>query len=259
MSELLAYAVNPYGGAVVDCAALTNDPEVFARCLSGSLETWRAEGLVFAWLELPAPLAALIPAALAAGFEYHHARPGALMLGLKLVPGVDTLGFATHYVGAGGVVLTEDRRLLVVRERLRRVNRPQPFKLPGGYLEPREHLARAVEREVWEETGVRARFLSVACVRHWHAERFGKSDFYFVCRLTPETLEVSPQEAEIAEARWMDVDEFLSRDDVHAFNKGVVRQALQGPGLVSGWFEGYEASREEREIFVQPHSDVHNR
>ena len=249
--EPLAHTVNPYGGVVVAPQQLPEDPQAFALRLAQSLPRWREEGLAFVWLELPTRLARLVPEATERGFFFHHTGPDYLMLGYKLEPKADTLGFATHYVGAGGVVLREDRQLLVVRERLRRADQPQPYKLPGGYLEPGEHLAAAIEREVWEETGVRTRFESVVCFRHWHAGRFGKSDFYFVCRLEPLSLEITRQESEIAEAKWMPVEEFLQRDDVHAFNKGVVRQALLGPGMTSGWFEGYEASRAEREIFLR--------
>ncbi len=252
MPEILGYTVNPYGGAVVDCAAFPADPEAFTLCLALSLKAWRQEGLIFAWLELSAAQARLIPIAVEAGFQFHHARGDRLMLGYKLEPTSDVLGAASHYVGVGGAVLSEDGRLLVVRERLRRAHRPQPYKLPGGFVKPGEHLSQAALREVWEETGVRARFVSLACVRLWHAERFGASDLYFVCRLVPETFDIVPQEAEIAEARWMPVDEFLSREDVHAFNKGVVRQALRGGGWASGWFEGYDANPEERELFFEP-------
>ena len=162
------------------------------------------------------------------------------MLTYKLIPEAPSLAYASHYVGVGGAVINDQQEILVVRENMRGDN-PTPYKLPGGFLEPNEHVVDGVVREVWEETGVRAKFESLVCVRHWHANRFGKSDFYFVCRLSPLSLEITPQEAEIAECRWMPVEEYLSRNDVHAFNKGIVSLALNRNGWQSGWFDGYNA------------------
>jgi 8-oxo-dGTP diphosphatase len=193
--------------------------------------------------------ARLIPVAVEAGFSFHHSSPEYLMLALKLVPDVPELHFASHYVGVGGAVLSEDRQVLVVRERVRRDSHLQPFKLPGGYVHSGEHLSEAVVREVWEETGIKAEFESVVCVRLWHANRFGKSDFYFVCRLKPLSFEIIPQDEEIAEACWMPVDEYLARDDVHQFNKGIVDLAVKGKGMTAGWFEGYDQDKALREIF----------
>lgn len=42
------------------------------------------------------------------------------------------------------------------------------------------------EREVLEETGIRARFAAVLAMRQAHGFAFGKSDFFFVLALTPE-------------------------------------------------------------------------
>jgi ADP-ribose pyrophosphatase YjhB (NUDIX family) len=40
------------------------------------------------------------------------------------------------------------------------------WKVPGGLVEKNERLCDAVEREVFEETGVRAKFSGVVCMRH---------------------------------------------------------------------------------------------
>ena len=252
--SLLEFAANPYGAAVVDAEALPENTDIFRTHLLASLKAWKTAGYRFVWLELPITKSAFIPVAVEAGFYFHHSAHDYLMLGYKLEAEVAELPFASHYVGAGGVVLNEARELLVIREKVQRDKRPRPFKLPGGYVHAGEHLADGVVREVWEETGIRAEFESVVCFRHWHANRFGKSDFYFVCRLTPLTFEITLQEEEITEARWMPVDEFLAREDVYSFNQGIVKVALSGKGMASGWFENYEQDRTTREIFMP--SDV---
>ena len=80
------------------------------------------------------------------------------MLTLRLVKDTYVPPYATHYVGAGGVVLNQREELLVVCERYRNPGQPPFYKLPGGALLQGEHLAEAVIREVLEETGVHTEF-----------------------------------------------------------------------------------------------------
>jgi ADP-ribose pyrophosphatase YjhB (NUDIX family) len=166
-------------------------------------------------------------------------------------------GFATHFIGVGGVVLNEKEELLVIVEQNEaQRGRPERFKIPGGALFAGEHIADGASREVLEETGIQTKFERLVCFRHWHGYRYGQSDIYFVCRLTPLTHTITPQASEIFDARWMPLQEFLSRESVSEFHKGIVRTALTGPGigsgLIPGWLEGYDQDRLTREIFIQP-------
>src|SRR5690606_3976311 len=133
---------------------------------------------------------------------------------------------------AGGVVINARQELLVVSERHRRDQSRPYYKLPGGALHPGEHLAEAVVREVFEETGVRARFESLVCFRHWHGYRYGKSDIYFICRLSPLSEEIAIQPDEIEESLWMPVQSYLDSEYVSIFNKQIVRAALESPGVI---------------------------
>jgi ADP-ribose pyrophosphatase YjhB (NUDIX family) len=245
----LPSTLNAYGGVVVTPADLPTDINTFQTVLEASLVEWTRLGHKLVWLELPISQARFIHVATERGFVFHHATESYLMLTYKLVADTPSLGYASHYVGVGGVVLDSENRLLVVREKMRG-EQLTPYKLPGGFVDAGEHLQDAAIREVWEETGIKAKFESLVCVRLWHANRFGKSDFYFVCRLSPLSFEITPQEAEIAECLWMPVSEYLQRNDVHAFNKGIVSLALKNNGWVSGWFEGYEANKADREMYM---------
>ena len=173
---------------------------------------------------------------------------------LRLQDGAFIPPYATHYIGAGGVVLNDRNELLVVSEKHRRSEVPY-YKLPGGALRAGEHLADAVIREVFEETGIRTRFDSLACFRHWHGYRYGKSDIYFICRLSPLNHEVSTQEEEIEECLWMPVDEYLSSESVGSFNKRVVEAAIAGPGFDRTAIEGY-SDPERHEVFMPPDLDA---
>ena len=240
---------NPFGGIVTNPDALPNDSNLFRRQLRHSMDAWHVEGILVAWLEIPISKACLVPVAVEAGFSYHHAGENYLFLTCRLVESAYVPPFASHYIGAGGVVLTDDSRLLVVRERYGFGGRPPTLKLPGGALRSGEHLADAVVREVLEETGVETRFESVVCFRHWHGYRYGKSDIYFVCRLSPLSTQITMQTEEIQECLWMPVDEFLSSDAVAGFNKWIVNAGLKCQGMVVTSVDGFPDAG-EREFFV---------
>jgi 8-oxo-dGTP pyrophosphatase MutT (NUDIX family) len=228
------------------------DAAEFAQRLKVSLKQWTSDGIKAAWLEVPIGKSPLIPVAVNQGFTFHHSADDYLMLTAILQEGAWVPHFATHYIGIGGVVLTPERELLVVREIYGVAGRPPTLKLPGGALHPNEHLAEAVEREVLEETGVRAQFEAIACFRHWHGYRYGKSDIYFVSRLRPLSRDITMQADEIQECLWLPVDEFLEREDISNFNKQIVRAALESEGVVQSFIPGF-GGPDTREYFMPAH------
>jgi 8-oxo-dGTP pyrophosphatase MutT (NUDIX family) len=236
--QLLPFSPDQFGGVVVEPATLPDDPHTFRAQLDHSLGIWTDEGYRLVWLDVPIERAALIPVAVDAGFTFHHSNERNLMLTRRLVEGAFIPFHATHYIGAGGVVLNDRRELLVVCERHRRTKQPY-YKLPGGALQPGEHLVDGVIREVFEETGVRTTFEGLVCFRHWHGYRYGKSDIYFVCRLAPLSQEVTMQTEELEECFWMPLDDYYASDLVSAFNKRIVQAAVASPGVSPEWIEGY--------------------
>lgn len=240
MRETLTHTINQFNGVVITADALPEDPAHFRALLENSLEQWRADDRALIWLEIPTARARLVPEATEVGFTFHHADHDHVTLTYRVQPQALIPSYSTHYIGAGGVVLNQARELLVVSERHRRDKSRPYYKLPGGALHPGEHIANAVVREVMEETGVRAQFEALVCFRHWHGYRFGKSDMYMVCRLRALSADISIQLEEIEEARWMAVDEYLSHDYVGAFNRHIVRLALESPGLPPAQMDGYD-------------------
>jgi len=240
---------NPFGGVVTIPEQLADDPTTFKGQLRHSLGAWETEGFKVVWLEIPISKAALIPVAVDQGFSFHHAEERYALLTRPLVEGAYIPPYATHYVGVGGAVINDKDELLVVSERYRRRGSGPAYKLPGGALQPGEHLVDAVEREVLEETGIKARFQSLHFFRHWHGYRYGKSDIYFACRLAPLSSEITMQEEELVECLWMPLTEFLGRDDVSPFNQCIVRCCLDNAGISPGTIEGY-SNPEIHEIFM---------
>lgn len=247
----LHFRTNNYAAVIVDGGTLPTDPAEFASLLPQALTQWRQDAFRSVWLEIPIAKATLIAVATAHGFEFHSTDPDALTLTLRLAEGVTLPGGATHQIGAGGVVINDKNELLVIVERAHAQTMPNYFKLPGGAVDPRERIADAVEREVWEETGVKAKFEAVATFRHWIDYRPNMSDIYVICRLTPLTYEITPQLSEVDRALWMPLDDYLNHPDVSVFNKRVVELALSDDGLHSGWFEGYDTDQNMRELFFK--------
>jgi 8-oxo-dGTP pyrophosphatase MutT (NUDIX family) len=202
------------------------------------------------WLEIPIENSVLIPVAVEVGFTFHHSGPDYLMLAYQLQEGAFVPPYATHYIGAGGVVLNDRGELLVVWERAHRMSGRKYYKLPGGALLQGEHIVDGVKREILEETGIDTQFEGLVCFRHWHGYRYGKSDIYFVCRLSPLNHRITADEQEIQECLWMPVDEYLASEDVGIFNKRIVEAALNGRCMVSAWIEGYQTEPDRREIFM---------
>ena len=204
------------------------------------MAAWKEEDFRVVWLEVPIAKSALIPVAVEHGFSFHHSGEGYLMLTHQLEEGAFIPSYSTHYIGAGGVVINDRQELLVVSERyFGSENRPPFFKLPGGALQEGEHLTSAAIREVYEETGVETEFERVVCFRHWTGYRYGKSDIYFVCRLRPLSEAIVKQEEEIAQCRWMPLQEYLDAEGVSLFNKEIVRAALTDTGVAPTVMDGH--------------------
>mmetsp|Transcript_17797 Transcript_17797/g.41496 ORF Transcript_17797/g.41496 Transcript_17797/m.41496 type:complete len:324 (-) Transcript_17797:69-1040(-) len=188
-------------------------------------------GKTAVWIEVPILQSRFIELAANCGFVFHHAEGDQASL-CKWIDTEHTSRipcFATHQVGVGAVVINlSSNQILCVRE-LRKNYRP--YKLPTGLAELGEDLDQAVVREVLEETGINTVFEGILGVRHTHNIQFGRSDLFFVCRLSPlldndgSLPEPVPQSGEIEDACWLSVDEY--RDMVNSDDDNVRHPMMQ--------------------------------
>ena len=67
--------------------------------------------------------------------------------------------------------------------------------MPTGLVHAGEDFTEACEREVLEETGIRASFDCVLLVRQAHNFAFGKSDMFILCalKMAPGQEQLTPQ------------------------------------------------------------------
>jgi 8-oxo-dGTP diphosphatase len=223
----LEIEVDRYRGLTILPESLPAEPASFSIELAASLDLWQERGYRLAWLELPISRAELVPLATAEGFRFHHCDESSIMLTRRLSRDSFVPPASSHYLGAGGVVISPEGELLTVVERYG----PDTYKLPGGLVEVGEEIAAGVRREVVEETGVHTEFESLVGVTHAPRWVFGRASLYLVCRLQPTSREIVIGEDEIAEASWMPVSEFMSCQRAAPFVKGLVKAALAGQGL----------------------------
>jgi len=219
----LAGRSDHYNGFIVDSRRLPDDAAQFSRDLPESLRIWKTAKRRGIWLKIPISKSDFIPIAVQHGFCFHHAQADYAMLTSWLDPTTKSTlpNYATHYVGVGGFVVNGNDEVLVVQEKNGRIT--GIWKLPGGMVEPGEDICTAAVREVFEETGIKCEFKELLCFREGKSISFGMTDLYCVCLLNPLNTNITIQESEIKDAKWMPTKEFFSLP----FYKGIWKKMLE--------------------------------
>jgi ADP-ribose pyrophosphatase YjhB (NUDIX family) len=138
--------------------------------------------------------------------------------------------FGDFSIGVGGVVMRDDKVLLI-----RRGHEPGRgwWQLPGGYAECDEPLVEAVEREVLEEAGVRAKVVEVLGFRHsvGGGGSIGgpSTNIYVAFRLDPDvSCEPFCDQDEITGVQYWDLEEALGHERVQNLTKWAIGWARSG-------------------------------
>jgi mutator protein MutT len=99
-------------------------------------------------------------------------------------------------------VIRRDGKILITR-RSDRVHLPGLWEFPGGKVEPNESLEKALEREIFEELGVKIGVQDeVFTVEHEYLTKAVRLHF-FNCTIT----EGEPQLLQVADLRWVGPEE----------------------------------------------------
>ena len=126
---------------------------------------------------------------------------------------------------SAGVIYNEEGRILVCRRGEGRAN-AHLWEFPGGKIERGETPEAALERELWEELGVRTR---TERIYHAVAHSYPDKDvllLFYASRLT----EGEPRAIEEAEICWIDEAELTDFDWAEADRALVERLAKDGFG-----------------------------
>ncbi len=129
-------------------------------------------------------------------------------------------------VGVGGF-LVHDGKLLVVRKTY------GPWKglwtLPSGYVEPREPITEAIEREVREETGITGRAGVLVAVRNRVTET--ANDTFLIFTMAYASGDPRPDHAEVSEAAFVPLSDLTISEDSAPFTRAIIPKVVQAPGL----------------------------
>ena len=112
-----------------------------------------------------------------------------------------------YHISAGGVVVRDDKVLLLKRE-IEPTGKPGGYHLPKGTIEPGEAIEQAAKREIAEEAGVLAEPIAyIGAISRVYSQgdnTYDKTTHYFVCEYQGEAEAAMDNEHDTRE--WYDFD-----------------------------------------------------
>jgi len=221
------FELDKFNGIIISKEELPSNVDTFKTELADIISFAKTENKNIVWLTLPINFSLFVPVATEFGFVFHNCLEHEVTLILK-APTTTFIPFIpTHSLGAGAIVKNQSGQLLVIKE-----HGMNGYKLPGGHIELGEKIETAIVREVLEETGIHAEFLSILGFTTRHPFQFGKTNMYLVCRLNAvsETIQIQDID-EIAEAKWLDISEYLADERNAGFNRQMIETLHNADGL----------------------------
>ncbi|MDK9761213.1 NUDIX domain-containing protein [Vibrio sp. D420a] len=245
----MEFTLDKFNGIIIDPASVPHDANTFNAELNQITEFSKQNNKGIIWISLPISLSHLIPVATELGFVFHNCLEDEITL-IHKSEIVEFVPFIpTHTLGAGALITNEHNQVLMIKE-----HGMKGYKLPGGHIELGEGIEESVVRETFEETGIEAKFVSVVGMATRHPYQFGKSNLYFVCHLVAQTQEIEIQDTdEIAEAKWVDIQEFIHDMSNFPFNRHMVESLVGKRGLELTELEGNQGPTYKPEIFFSKH------
>src|SRR5712691_9532221 len=129
-------------------------------------------------------------------------------------------------VGVGGFLVREGSLLVV-----RKTYGPSKgmWTIPSGYVEPRESVVQAIEREVAEETGIGGHAGPILGVRNRVTET--ANDTFLIFSMTYVSGEPRPDRVEVSEAAFRPLAELRTSDSSAPFTRAIIPKLAQTTGL----------------------------
>jgi 8-oxo-dGTP pyrophosphatase MutT (NUDIX family) len=140
-------------------------------------------GLKAIWLNIPISESHLIPCFVKESYVFHHTENlnELIMYKWLLSTPCNLPNYATHYLGVGALIVNDEGKILLVKEKNTLKQLKDLWKIPTGLSEQGEKIQDAVVREVKEETGLEVLFEGILCCREAYPYIFNSSDIFFVC------------------------------------------------------------------------------
>ena len=220
--------LDPYNGLTIDSKYLPNTKDEFELNLVFLIEEVKYKRNLI-WIYIDITKSDFIPIATKKGFFFHSCDEDYVLVVKRIKENAIIPTAANHTLGVGAVVINDKNEILVIKEKISNLG----YKLPGGHIDNSEMISTALEREVFEETGVIVEFESIISLGHFYPHQFHKSNLYVLCIAKPKSLEINIQDTqEILDAKWIDVNRYLEDDEVLAYSKAVVFASLEYKGFI---------------------------
>ena len=221
-------SLDPYNGITIDSKNLPDTKEEFELNLEYLIDTLQDKRNLI-WIYIDIQKSDFIPIATKKGFFFHSCDEHYVLVVKRLKQNAIIPTAANHTLGVGAVVINDKNEILVIKEKISSLG----YKLPGGHIDNCEMISTALEREVFEETGIIVEFESIISLGHFYPHQFHKSNLYVICIAKPKSFEINIQDTqEILDAKWVDVNKYLQDDEVLAYSKAVVFASLEYKGFI---------------------------
>ena len=133
-------------------------------------------------------------------------------------------------------VFSEDGKVLLTKRSPEKKSFPNQWENTGGGVLAGETSRQAIQRELFEETGIRAEQEEFLLIDTFHSAREGDiCDIYFLRKTVP-TEELVMQEGETCDARWVTRAEFEKMIEQKTVAKPDVRRYYQLGNKLNGFF-----------------------
>lgn len=220
--------LDPYNGITISSKFIPETKEEFEINLDYLIEEVENKRNLI-WIYIDIEKSDFISIATKKGFFFHSCDEDYVLIVKRIKADAIVPTAANHTLGVGAVVINDNNEILVIKERISTLG----YKLPGGHIDNGEMISTAVQREVFEETGIDVEFESIISLGHFYPHQFHKSNLYIICIAKPKTSEINIHDThEIIDAKWIDVNKYLEDDDVLAYSKAVVFASLEYKGFI---------------------------
>ena len=149
-----------------------------------------------------------------------------------------------YALGVGGVVLCGEKVLLARRA----LGNAGDWTIPGGYVERNENIEVAVQREVFEETGVSAKLEGLIALRNRVEPEVNGVYFIFLLRAENESVKVDG--FEIDQAGFFTLAELQALPTLQPLSRLIVTKVLQGQAKVLQFHAHPKFARDEYVIYA---------
>jgi len=238
-----------YNGLIIDPQSTYISSQDFRNSLISLIGGAKIDKKSLLWLDLTTKQYQHIAIALELGFEFHNCEATRTALTYRVDKKAYIPVAPTHTVGVGAIVINKKNEILLVRDRIN--SNHSIYKFAGGMVEHADKLSMAIEREVYEETGIKTKFIKMVSILNAHPYRFNKSNIYSVFQLEPLTLDINIIDTkEIELALWLPLDDFFAHSEMSEFQKDLVREALNGDGMRLMESEHYFRNKQHLEVYA---------